>query len=428
MTAAVVARPVLGPGFGLYLSGEASGLLGTSVHLVALPALAVLELDATAGQAALLASLASLAHLPTFLLALPAGAIVDRHGKRALLYGGESVLIQHDGEPILGRVAGPRSGGAMTAMSSTVGMTVARLQHLDLRSGQRVLDVGTGAGVTAAVACLIAGDAGVVTVDRDEHVTAAARERLALLDHRPTVVTGDGQDGWLPGADYDRIFVSYAVTRVPEAWPQQPAAGGLALASLSTSSPSWPGLAVITKDATGRTRARLEAVKLGTRAGHGWKQIFLNARFRERIDAADGGSTRATRTGPPSDESRGMWLALDHLYPGLVRNWAADHLVIGAPDCGSWVAARPDDTGTWSVTVCGPRDIWAEVQDTATRWQAAGSPSSYRLHLESDGTQWAGAGTGPTALSWPLPAAPEPATTVPSQAHAPAPSPKETTP
>ncbi|MFE9468651.1 protein-L-isoaspartate O-methyltransferase [Streptomyces virginiae] len=356
------------------------------------------------------------------------GVPADREELLGLLYGGESVLIQHDGEPILGRVPGPRSGGSMTAMSSTVGMTVARLQHLELRPGQRVLDIGTGAGVTAAVACLIAGDAGVVTMDRDAHVTVAARERLAELGHRPTAVTGDGQNGWRPGAGYDRIFVSYAVTRVPESWPQQLAAGGLALASLATSSPSWPGLAVITKTAAGRTRARLEAVKLGHRAGHGWKQIFLSAPFRERIDAADGGSTRTTRTGPPSDEARGMWLALDHLHPGLVRNWAADHLVIGAPDCGSWATARPDDTGTWAVTVCGPRDIWAEIQDTAARWQAAGSPSSYQLHLEPDGTQWVSAGTGLTEWAWPLPAAPNPATTVPSQAPEPSLSPRETTP
>ncbi|WP_240528215.1 MFS transporter [Streptomyces amritsarensis] len=76
--------PDLGAGFRLYLGGESAGLVGTSVHLVALPALSVLELDATAGQTALLASLA---HLPTFLLALPAGGIVDRYAKRALLVG-----------------------------------------------------------------------------------------------------------------------------------------------------------------------------------------------------------------------------------------------------------------------------------------------------------------------------------------------------
>ncbi|GLW02562.1 hypothetical protein Slala05_61920 [Streptomyces lavendulae subsp. lavendulae] len=147
-----------------------------------------------------------------------------------------------------------------------------------------------------------------------------------------------------------------------------------------------------------------------------------------RIEAADGGITRNTQVGPPPDDARGLWLALDHLHPGLVRNWAADHLVIGAPDCGSWVTARPDDSGTWTVIVCGPRDIWAEIQDTATRWQAAGSPSSYRLHLEPDGTQWVSAGSGPAELSWQLPAALQPAETVPPQAPEPTLSPKESTP
>ncbi|WP_328786516.1 protein-L-isoaspartate O-methyltransferase family protein [Streptomyces sp. NBC_00273] len=235
------------------------------------------------------------------------GVPADREELLGLLYGGESVLIQHEGEPILARLPGPRSGGSMTAMSSTVGMTAALLQRLDLRPGQRVLDIGTGAAVTAAVACRIAGDAGVVTVDLDEHITAAARARLAELGHRPTVVTGDGEDGWPAGAGYDRIFASYGATRVPEAWPQQLAAGGLALATLSTSSPSWPGLAVITKTATGHTRARLEALELGHRAGRGWKQIFLNARFRERIAVVDGGSTRTSSALLAGLVTLGVW-------------------------------------------------------------------------------------------------------------------------
>ncbi|MCB5167724.1 MFS transporter [Streptomyces bambusae] len=75
-------------GFRSYLAGESAGLAGTSVHVVALPALAVLELGANAGQIALLAFLAQ---LPAFLLALPAGAIVDRHSKRALMVGTDVV-------------------------------------------------------------------------------------------------------------------------------------------------------------------------------------------------------------------------------------------------------------------------------------------------------------------------------------------------
>ncbi|MFD9516166.1 methyltransferase domain-containing protein [Streptomyces sp. NPDC059979] len=337
----------------------------------------------------------------------------DREELLGLLYGGQSVSVQHEGEPILGRVPGPRSGGSMTAMSSTMGMTAGLLQRLDLRPGQRVLDIGTGAGVTAALACAVAGDAGVVTLDRNPHVTAAARERLAALGYRPTAATGDGEHGWPAQRAYDRIFVSYAVTHVPPAWPEQLAPGGLALATLSTSSPSWPGLAVIARTGAGRLEAHVEAVELGHRPAHGAKQIFLNARFRKRINAGSGNgeSTHTTRTGPPPSGARGMWLALDHLHPGLVRDWSADHLVIGAPACGSWVIAGPDGAdgaGGWTVTAHGPRGIWTEIQETAARWQAAGSPASYRLHLEPDEDQWVSAGTGPTELSWPLTIAPDP--------------------
>ncbi|MCZ1012197.1 methyltransferase [Streptomyces lydicus] len=113
------------------------------------------------------------------------------------LYSGDSVAIQHGGEPILGRVPGPRRGGVMTAMSSTMGLTAGLLQLLELRPGQQVLDVGTGAGVTAAVVCFVCGDVGVVTLDIDPHVTAAARERLSALGFRPTAVTGDGTAGGL---------------------------------------------------------------------------------------------------------------------------------------------------------------------------------------------------------------------------------------
>ncbi|MFI5642022.1 hypothetical protein ACIA8H_32000 [Streptomyces goshikiensis] len=202
---------------------------------------------------------------------------------------------------------------------------------------------------------------------------------------------------------------------MPIAWSEQLAASGIALATLSMSSPSWPGLAVVARTAGGRVRARLEAVRLGHRAGHGWSQLYLKPGLLGRIEAADGGSTRTTGTGPPPEEARGLWLALDHLHPGLVRNRAGDHLVIGAPECGSWVTARPDGSGRWTVTVCGPRDIWAEVQDTTTRWQAAGSPPSYELHLDPDGTQWAGVGRGSAELSWQLPAAVEPQGSVPAR-------------
>ncbi|MFI0990231.1 protein-L-isoaspartate O-methyltransferase [Streptomyces exfoliatus] len=166
-------------------------------------------------------------------------------------------------------------------MSSTMGMTADLLQLLDLRPGQRLLDVGTGAGVTAAVACFVCGDAGVVTLDIDPHVTAAARERLSVLGYQPTAATGDGTTGWPDAGAYDRIFVSFAVRRVPTALVEQLAPGGRALMTLGTSSPSWPGLAVIDKRPDGTVEAELRAVEFGHRAGAGFDRLFLSAAFRD---------------------------------------------------------------------------------------------------------------------------------------------------
>lgn len=64
------------------LTGEGIGYAGSSVHAVALPALAVLYLHAGPGQVALLACAAK---LPVLIMALPAGVVIDRRPLRTVL-------------------------------------------------------------------------------------------------------------------------------------------------------------------------------------------------------------------------------------------------------------------------------------------------------------------------------------------------------
>ncbi|MFF7050179.1 protein-L-isoaspartate O-methyltransferase [Streptomyces griseorubiginosus] len=325
----------------------------------------------------------------------------DRPELLGLLYGGASVLVQHDREPLLGRARGTRSGASITSMSTVMGLTASLLQELDLRAGQRVLDVGTGAGVTAAVACQVCGDQGVVTLDRDRHLTDAAAVRLAGLGLRPDVVCGSGDEGCPARAPFDRIFVSYAVERAPAALVEQLAPGGRLLAHVTSASPSWPGLAVVERTAEGRIAAELRAVEFAHRAGHGMERIWLSEDFRQRIATEPGTWTQRSMLAPPADTDRGLWLAADHLLGGLVRDFSAEHLSIGAPACGSWLRVEPVGRSRWNVTTHGPRDIWKELQDLAVRWQAAGSPSRYRLLFEPDGGQRAVSACG--RLSWRLP-------------------------
>jgi protein-L-isoaspartate O-methyltransferase len=325
----------------------------------------------------------------------------DRPELLKALYSGASVLVQHDEEPLLGRARGTRSGASITSMSTVMRLTASLLEELDLRAGQRVLDVGTGAGVTAAVACQVCGDQGVVTtLDRDRHLTEAAAVRLADLDFRPEVVCGSGEQG-LPEREFDRIFVSYTVERVPAALVEQLAPEGRLLAHVTSASPSWPALAVVERATDGLIKAELRAVEFAHRAGYGMARIWLSKEFRQRIATEPGAWTQRSMLAPPGDTDRGLWLAADHLLGGLVRDFSTEHLVIGAPACGSWLRVEPVGRSRWNVTTHGPRDIWKEIQDLAGQWRAAGSPSRYRLLFEPDGGQRAISASG--CLSWHLP-------------------------
>ncbi|CAL9673094.1 Protein-L-isoaspartate O-methyltransferase (plasmid) [Streptomyces sp. enrichment culture] len=325
----------------------------------------------------------------------------DRPELLELLYGGGSVLVQHDGEPLLGRARGSRTGASITSMSTVMSLTASLLEELGLGPGKRVLDVGTGTGVTAAVACQVCGDGSVVTLDRDRHLTEAAAVRLADLGFRPTVACGPGEEGFPDRAPYDRIFVSYAVEHVPAALVDQLARGGRLLVHVTTASPSWPALAVVERTLDGQFRAELRAVEFAHRAGHGLERILLTEEFRSHLASEPGTWTQQSTLALPADTDRGFWVAADHLLGGsLVRDFAAEHLVIGAPSCGSWLRVEPAGHRRWNVTVRGPRDIWKELQDLAALWRAVGSPDRYRLLFAPDGGQRAASECG--RLSWQL--------------------------
>ncbi|MDD9381118.1 protein-L-isoaspartate O-methyltransferase [Streptomyces sp. ZAF1911] len=349
----------------------------------------------------------------------------DRAELLDILHCGESVLTQHDGEPVLGRDAGTwRRGGEITSLSSGMTMTAGLMEQLGLRPGLRVLNLGTGPGVTCAVASMICGAQHVVSLDSSVHVTEAARLHLTRLGLCPTLVTGQGEDGWPDLAPYERIFASYAVPAIPAPWLEQLAPGGFALAHITSGSPSWPALAVITKTAAGAATGELRPARYGHRAGHGLPRLYLSKPFRDRIDAGEGAAVTRSRQEVPARTEQGFWLAYDALHPGAVRRAGVEHLVLGAPACGSWMTAEPAPDGAWTVRSHGPRDIWGEIQDAASRWRAAGSPASYRIHLAPDGTQWVTASSvaGSGDLSWSLPIA-----TPPAPGPSPAPDTKERT-
>ncbi|MFJ9613474.1 protein-L-isoaspartate O-methyltransferase family protein [Streptomyces noursei] len=330
----------------------------------------------------------------------------DREEWIKVLYSGDSVRVQHDGERLDGQQRGVVTGGRITSLTSVMSMTAAFLGELQPQRGQSFLDLGSGPGVTGAAACLICGPERVTLVDRDPHLVEAVLERLAPLGLRPRAVTGDGYAGAPAFGPYDRVLSGFAVEAIPPHWLEQLANGGRLLTTITTRSPSWPGRAVVEKTTRGRVKATLRGVRSGHRPAHGlgWLTVLAH---RERI-AAEPGSRRNTSLAPPDESAYGLWLALDHLAPGLVRDYQAEHLTLVAPDENSWVVVRPAADGNWMAESVGDRLIWAEVEEVHARWVAAGEPTSYRLEIAADGTQHVTSATGPAPLEWALsaPAAP----------------------
>jgi protein-L-isoaspartate(D-aspartate) O-methyltransferase len=99
------------------------------------------------------------------------------------------------------------------------------IDSLELRGGERVLEIGTGSGYAAAVLGKIAKE--VYTVERLSTLASTAGERLRVLGYENVhVLCGDGSLGWREHAPYDAIAVAASGPRVPEALLEQLAIGG----------------------------------------------------------------------------------------------------------------------------------------------------------------------------------------------------------
>lgn len=261
-------------------------------------------------------------------------------------------------------------------------LMVRMLETLEIDSGHRVLEIGTGTGYNAALLAHRLGEESVFSVDLDAELVDPARDRLDSIGYHPTLVTRDGAEG----APYDRIIATCSVPAVPQAWFDQLALDGLALVDLKRNVSA--GNLVLLR----RYHDRLEG-----RFTKRWA-AFMTMRHRgerprtTRPPQDTEGTTRTTTTPPnPWWDNRVVWFLAQftglpdgvtvgmHLDPDTRRPNAG---TITAPD-GSQAVITTQASGheQWSVTESGPTPLWTAVEQAHSLWQRHDQPDWPRLGL-----------------------------------------------
>jgi protein-L-isoaspartate(D-aspartate) O-methyltransferase len=96
---------------------------------------------------------------------------------------------------------------------------------LDVESGDRVLEIGTGSGYQAAVLAALGCE--VYSVEIIGALAESARDVLEELGYADVhVLHGDGYRGWPEHAPFDAVIVTAAPEEVPDALVDQLATGG----------------------------------------------------------------------------------------------------------------------------------------------------------------------------------------------------------
>ncbi len=112
--------------------------------------------------------------------------------------------------------------GQTISQPLVVAMTIELMQ---LQGHERVLEIGTGSGYSAALLAVIVRE--VVTIERIPSLASAAAERLSRLGYtNVTVHCGDGTLGWPDKAPYEAICVAAGAPRPPQPLLDQLAIGG----------------------------------------------------------------------------------------------------------------------------------------------------------------------------------------------------------
>ena len=122
---------------------------------------------------------------------------------------------------------------------SQPGVVTRMTEWLDVRDGQKILEIGTGSGWQSAILSYLVGSGNVYSIERHSELVKFAQENLKKLDiNNVHVILGDGSIGYPKESPYDRIIITAACSEIPLPLLDQLKENGLILAPVGDSSQS----------------------------------------------------------------------------------------------------------------------------------------------------------------------------------------------
>ncbi|MEV4922135.1 methyltransferase domain-containing protein [Streptomyces roseoverticillatus] len=278
---------------------------------------------------------------------------------------------------------GPEPGRAFSSSSSVPSLVFSMLADLDVREGQRVLEIGTGTGWNAALLAHRAGAGNVVTVDVDGVVAAGARAALQRAGLPVRVLHRDGYLGFPERAPYDRIIATCGLRNIPFEWVDQTVPGGIILVPWGTYyGPAEATARMVVAD-DGRSASGPFTRPVGFMRMRSQRLVRRQHAAYVPPGAMDRADTSVTSV-PAAD--------LDGFVPGLLvpdvthvtdreREGRRTVWLYGLSDT-SWAAAVfRDGRNEAKVYQSGPRRLWDEAEAAHEWWEAHGRPGFNRFGL-----------------------------------------------
>ena len=122
---------------------------------------------------------------------------------------------------------------------SQPGVVSRMTEWLDIKDGQKILEIGTGSAWQTAILSYLVGTGIVYSLERHPELVKFATENLEKFQlDNVHVILGDGSLGYPQESPYDRIIITAACTEIPLPLLEQLGENGLIIAPVGDSSQS----------------------------------------------------------------------------------------------------------------------------------------------------------------------------------------------